>query len=81
MLSTAWTAPARVAGRDGFAMPAGDAVFAVQGSGVSEAGAAVRLRPVAGDAKRVSQQLQCTTPITQNDGTTLGSHPPRRPLS
>jgi hypothetical protein len=82
MLSTSWTVPVRVVGRDGFAMPTRAAVPAVPASPVPVAGAAVRLRPVVRDADRGPQlQLQCTTPIAQNDGTTLGSPSPRRPRS
>jgi hypothetical protein len=82
MLSTSWAVPARVAGRDGFAMPARAALPAVPANAVPVAGAVARPRPVAVDADPgLRLQLKCTTPIAQNDGTTLGSHSPRRPRS
>jgi hypothetical protein len=87
MLTTFWTAPAGVCGRGSVAVRPSllAAVPVVQGSGLPAAGMAPRNRDrVAVRTGFGAALIQKTTPndaITQNDGTTLGIHPSRRPRS
>lgn len=86
MLSSFWTAPAGVCGRGSVAVRPSLLATApvVQGSGLPVAGMAPRYRDrVAVRTGFGAAPIQKTTNdgITQNDGTTLGNHSPRRPGS
>jgi hypothetical protein len=92
MTSTPWTAaPAGTLGLGGFAVPADgcfvgvsavDKAFGTAVAMVAPAGVAARVRPVAAHAVPAERQPRIApTYIAQNDGTTLGIPPSRRPQS
>ena len=89
--SSIWTAPADLCGRGGTAMRPSlvGAVPVVQGSGLPVAGMAPRHRDQvavrtgfgAALIQKTTTQITQNEQSTQNDGTTLGNHPPGRPRS
>jgi hypothetical protein len=60
------------------AAPVNAPIAAAQGTGLSTAGTAVRLRPV---TRHTAGDVVETTTVFQNNGTTLGNHSPGRPQS
>ena len=96
MITTTWTkAPADLLGlgssdvrrctgydaRTGIAVSPAPRVAPVQGTGVPAGGIAVRLRPDFGQARTQAQFLNGALAHNSIDGTTLGIHSSRRPLS
>ena len=92
MISSFWTAPAGVCGRGSVAVRPSllTDLPVMQGSGLPVAGMAphfrdrVAVRTGFGAAvirKTTTGETTSNDPITQNDGTTLGNHPPERPRS
>jgi hypothetical protein len=95
MISTTWTkAPADLLGLGGFdvrpaygsglclgfgfAQPAVAPTATAQGTGLSAVGTAVRVRPA---TRQAIGHGFVTTKSFENNGTTLGIHPSRRPQS